>query len=264
MAFYGNSFIFDGVSSETYGLKITTPNSNEKTTIIQLKSDLKKTHRQSKFVPSRQYVDEPRVLPISLYSETPLTRSQIDGIEQWLFRRDGKFKKLIINQDDMKNYYYNCRLNKLDEETYGNVPYLIHVEMQCDSIFAWENPQTIVYQISSLPYVINFNNISSENNMKPIYKIKCNSSNGNIKITDNYYDDVRQSTMEFNTLLNGEVLTIDTEHCIITSNLRTNGLLDLFKYINYMRLDKGLHTLTITGNISEFGMTYQNCRVIGG
>lgn len=264
MAFYGSSFIFDNISSERYNLKITTPKSDETINISEYKSDLIKTPRRTKFYATKQRVDEPLTLTVSIYSETPLTRNQIDQIERWLFRTDGQFRKLRINQEDMQGYYYyNCRLEKMEVETFGNLPYQVNCILRCDSQYAWQNQQTRVYNITSTPYIAKFVNISSEDIMSPVYIIKCNSANGTIKIVNNQYEDVRLSTMEFTGLQNGEILTLDTEHGIITSNLRTNGLLDLFVYPNFMKLPRGVNEFTITGNISEFKLVYENGRKIG-
>lgn len=262
MAFYGESFTYNGISSETFGLKIYTPDSNEKTTILNLKSNLTKAPRQSKFAPTKQYVDEPRNIPIALYSENVLTQTQIDTIYQWLFPADNEYKVMTIEQDDMTNYYFNCRLIELQNETFGNKTQQIQAILQCDSIYAWENFQTLTYTNFISP--ITFNNVSSEDVMKPTYKFTCNSASGTIKLVDDFYPTAIQNTMEFTGLLNGEIITIDTEHNIITSNLRTSGLLDLFTNPKFLRLKRGVHNFTITGNISKFELIYQNARVIGG
>lgn len=262
MAFYGESFTYNGISSETFGLKIFTPDSNEKTTILNLKSNTTKVPRQSKFTPSRLYVDEPRNIPIALYSENVLTQTQIDTISQWLFPADNKYKVMTINQDDMEDYYFNCRLIELQNETFGNKTQQIHAIMQCDSIYAWEETQTLTYTNFANP--ITFVNTSSEDTMKPIYKFKCNSSGGTIKLVDDFYSTDIENTMEFTGLFNNEIITIDTEHCIISSTSRTVGLLNLFTYPRFLRLKRGTHHFTITGNISQFQLIYQNARVIGG
>jgi len=262
MAFYGESFTYNGISSETFGLKIFTPDSNEKTTILNLNSNLTKSPRQSKFAPTKQYVNEPRNIPIALYSETVLTQAEIDAIYQWLFLADNEYKVMTIEQDDMEDYYFNCRLIELQNETFGNKTQQIHAIMQCDSIYAWENLQTLTYTNFASP--ITFKNTSSEDIMKPTYKFTCNSSGGTIKLVDDFYPTAIENTMEFKGLLNGEVITIDTEHNIITSSLRTSGLLDLFVYPKFLRLKRGTHHFTITGNISQFQLLYQNARIIGG
>lgn len=263
MAFYGDSFTFDNISSERYGLKITTPKSDEDINISEYTSDLIKTPRRTKFYATKQRVDEPLTLAVSIYSETPLIRNQIDNIERWLFRTDGQFRKLRVNQLDMQGYYYNCRLEKMEVETFGNLPYQVNCLLRCDSQFAWQNQQTRIYNIVSTPYTAKFVNISSEEPMSPTYIIKSNSANGTIKIVNNQYTDIRLSTMEFKGLQNGEILTLDTEHGIITSNTRTSGLLDLFVYPNFMKLPRGSNEFAITGNISELKIVYMNARKFG-
>ena len=263
MAFYGDSFTFDNISSERYGLKITTPKSDEDINISEYTSELIKTPRRTKFYATKPKVEEPLTLAVSIYSETPLTRNQLDQIERWLFRNDGQFRKLRINQFDMQGYYYNCRLEKLSAGTFGNKIHQFDILMICDSQYAWQNQQTRVYNITSTPYTAKFVNISSEDLMCPVYTIKCNSTDGTIKIVNNQYTDVRLNTMEFIGLQNGEILTLDTEYGIITSNLRTSGLLDLFVYPNFMKLSRGVNEFTITGNISELKLTYENARKFG-
>jgi len=274
MSFGGDSFTFDNISSDRFNLKITTPETKSTINISNYKSNLIKTNRQSKFYATRQTVDEPLILEVSIFSENgvPLTRSQLDQIENWLFRPDGKFRKLRINQEDMKGYYYNCRLQKLEAETYANNIFVLNCLMECDSIFIWQNPQTRVYTINSTPYVAKFVNISSENLMSPTYQItvgvvnglmKIESTGRTIKIVNSNITDESQNTMEFIGLLDNEVLTIDTEHEIITSNMRTSGLLDLFTNINFMKLPKGNNTFTITGDIVELKINYQNGRKVG-
>lgn len=260
MAFLGEFFTFDNISSERYNLRITTPDSKSTINISDYQSNVIKTKRQSKFYPLKQTIEKPLEIPVSIFSETPLSRNQLDQIDSWLFRNDGKFRKLRIHQKDMEGYYYNCRLIKLEAETFGNNIYVINVIMQMDSIYAWQNIQTRSIVVATTPHEFKFVNISSEEIMKPIYTLKCSADNGTIKITDT----TTNSIMEFNNLLLNEVLTIDTEHEIITSDKRTSGLLDLFTNINFMRLSKGTHNFKLEGNISEFKITYEVARKIGG
>ncbi|HBN06039.1 MAG TPA: hypothetical protein DD434_09695 [Bacteroidales bacterium] len=268
MSFTGSSFTFNNISSERFGLKITTPETKSTINVSNYKSNLIKIPRRSKFYATKRIVDEPLVLNISIFSETPLTRNQIDRIEDWLFGEDDEFKKLRINQDDLNGYYYNCRLQKLESETFGNVPYIVHCLLECDSHYIWQNPQTRIINITSTPTNFKFVNISSEDSLKPTYIVKVGMvygllgettlSNRYIKITDKTTNEY----MEFNGLLDNEIITIDTEHEIITSNMRTSGLLDLFNK-NFMKLQKGKHEFIIEGDIVEFKITYQNARKFG-
>ncbi len=272
MAFYGDYFTFDNISSEQYGLRIVTPKSDEDINISEYKSDLIKTPRRTKFYTTKPKVEEPLILPISIGSATPLTRNQLDQIERWLFKTDGKFRKLRINQEDMQGYYYNCRLEKLSAGTFGNKIHQFDILMICDSQYAWKDEKPRIYNITSTPYTAKFANISSEEPMSPIYEIKCSSLEGlmgiesdgrTIKIVNNQYDDDRLNVMEFTGLFNDEILRIDTETGIITSNMRTSGVLDLFTYPNFMKLNRGTHSFLITGDISEFKIFYKNARKFG-
>jgi len=260
IAFYGNIITFDGVSSEIFNLYITTPDSSEKTTVIDLKSDLNKPYRQSEYLPKKQYTDSPNYLSISLLSDTILTRSQIDNIEEWLYRSDGEFRKLTINQEDMENYYYNCRLQRMDFETFANKIHIIHLVFETDSIYARENPVTLIYTDFTNP--ISFNNTSSEDEMSPVFQITMSASGGTVKIEDTTNTDTYLKSMELTNLQANEVITINSKTCVLSSNLRTN-ILGNFSYINFIRFSKGLHSLAITGNITELKIIYQNGRKFG-
>ena len=270
MAFYGEYFSFDNVSSKRYGLKITTENSNDTIDVSEYKSDLIKTPRRSKFYATKQRVDEPLILAVSIFSETPLTRNEIDNIERWLFKSDGKFRKLRVDQPDMQGYYYNCRLQKLSVKSYYNKPHEINCVMECNSQYIWSDTKPRVYLINSTPYTAKFVNTSSEIVMSPTYEITCHVSgrglmggNRSIKIINNQYSDSRLNTMEFNDLFDDEILTIDTERGIITSNMRTNGLLDLFVYPNFMKIPYGVNNFEITGDISKFKIIHKIARKFG-
>lgn len=276
MAFYGETFSFDNISSENilsnenYKLKILS--SDDTINVSEYKSELIKTPRRSKFYATKQRVDEPLVLAVSIFSETPLTRNQIDNIERWLFRTDGQFRKLRVNQPDMQGYYYNCRLQKLSVKSYYNKPHVFNCVMECDSIYAWKDEKPRVYNITSTPYTAKFHNLSSEDMISPIYEITCASSYGlmklesegkTIKILNNQYEDDRLNIMEFSGLFDNEVLRIDTETGIITSNMRTSGVLDLFTYPNFMKLNRGVNNFEITGDISELKIFYKTARKFG-
>jgi len=270
MAFYGETFSFDNVSSKRFNLKIA--DSEDTINVSEYKSELIKTPRRSKFYATKQRIDEPLMLAVSIFSETPLTRNQIDSIERWLFRTDGQFRKLRINQEDMQGYYYNCRLQKLSVKSYYNKPHVFNCIMECDSIYAWKDEKPRIYNITSTPYIAKFHNLSSEDVMSPIYEIKCSALYGlmgldsdgrTIKIVNNQYEDDRLNIVEFTGLFNDEVLRIDTEHGIITSNMRTNGVLDLFTYPNFMKIPRGVNNFKITGDISEFKIFYKTARKFG-
>ena len=102
----------------------------------------------------------------------------------------------------------------------------------------------------------------------PTYIIKAGMTYGLMggELLNNRYIKITNQTtneyMELNNLLDNETIIIDTEYEIITSDMRTSGLLDLFNK-NFIRLQKGKHEFLIEGNIIEFKITYQNARKFG-
>ncbi len=261
IAFYGDEMTFNGISCTSFGLGMYSEDSNEKITVSNYKSDITKSYKQNKFLPKKQYEDEPKYPKISLFplDGEPITRLELDSIEKWL-HPDSKFRPLIINQDDMVGWHYNCRLQSMEAETFGNKIMMIHLVFEADSTYVWSDETTLSYTSFTNPIV--FNNTSSEEIMCPVYKVYMNSSGGTAKIVDSFYTDVDESTMEFTGLQANEILTINTELGILSSNLRT-GVFSTFVYPNFLRLDEGQHSLTITGNVTKFEILYRNAKKVG-
>lgn len=263
IAFYGDEMTFNGVSCTIHGLGMYSEDSNEKITVSNYKSDKTKTYKQNKFLPKKQYEDEPNYINISLFplDGEPITRTELNDIEKWL-HPDSEFKPLTINQDDMTGLHYNCRLQSMEAETFGNKIMTIHLVFEADSVYVWSDELTSTYTITTTPQNCVFNNISSENLLRPKYIIKMNASGGTAIITNLAFTDVNQQKMEFTTLQANEIITIDTELGIVSSNLRT-GVFSLFSYPNFMRLPFGSHTFTVNGNVAEFKIVYSNTKRVG-
>lgn len=261
IAFYGNEMTFNGVSCTSFGLGVYSENSNEKITVSNYKSDMTKPYKQNRFLPKKQYEDEPIYPKISLLplDGQPITRQELDSIEQWL-HPDNDFKPLTINQDDLTGWHYNCRLKSMEAETYGNKIMMIHLTFEADSVWVWSDLNTLSYTSFASPIV--FSNTSSEEKMCPIYKIYMNSSGGTAKIVDSFYTNANESTMEFTGLQAEEILTINTELGILSSNKRT-GVFGTFVYPNFLRLDKGNHSFIVTGNVTKFEILYRTAKKVG-
>lgn len=261
IAFYGDEITFNGTSCTTFGLGMYSEDSNEKTTVSNYKSNTTKSYKQNKFLAKKQYEDEPKYPKISLFplDGEPITRLELDEIEKWL-HPDSEFRPLTINQDDMTGWYYNCRLQSMEAETYANKIMMIHLTFEADSVYVWSDLNTLSYTSFTNPIV--FNNVSSEEVMCPTYKIHMNSSGGTAKIVDSFYADVNKNTMEFTGLQANEILTINTELGILSSNLRT-GVFSTFVYPNFLRLDNGQHSFTVTGNVTKLEILYRNAKKVG-
>lgn len=263
IAFYGDEITFNGISCTDFGLGMFSENSNEKITVSNYKSDMTKPYKQNKFLPKKQYEDEPNYINISLFplDGEPITRTELNDIEKWL-HPDSEFKSLTINQEDMDGWHYNCRLQSMEAETFGNKIMMIHLVFEADSVYVWSDELTSTYTITTTPQNCVFNNISSEDSLRPRYVIKMNASGGSATITNNAFTDINQKTMAFTLLQANEIITVDTELCIVSSNLR-NGVFSNFTYPNFMRLPYGSHTFVVDGNVAEFKIVYFNAKRVG-
>lgn len=262
IAFYADEMTFNGISCTVYGLSMYSEDSSDKITISDYQSDIKKSYKQNKFLPKKQYMDKPNYINMWLYPTDgePLTRLELDNIESWL--SGDKFKPLTIVQSDMAGLHYNCRLQTMEAETVSNVIYKIHLVFECDSVYVWSEEQTSIYPITLVPQNCVFVNSSSEDLLRPKYVITMNATGGTATITNLVFTDILQQKMEFTLLQANEIITIDTELCKVTSNLRT-GVLANFTYPNFMRLIKGSHTFTVDGNVTEFKIIYTNAKKVG-
>lgn len=263
IAFYGDEITFNGVSCTTFGLGLYSEDSNEKISVSNYKSNITKSYKQNKFLPKKQYEDEPNYIKISLLPTDgiPITRLELNNIEKWL-HPDSEFKPLTINQDDMTGLHYNCRLQSMEAETFGNKIMTLHLVFEADSVYVWSDELTETYTITTVPQDCVFDNVSSEDLLRPKYVITMNASGGTATITNLAFTDINQQKMEFTTLQANEIITVNTELGIVSSNLRT-GVFSLFTYPNFMWLPSGSHTLKVDGNVAEFKILYRNAKRVG-
>lgn len=259
MSFYALDFVFNGVSSRSYGLTIISNNSGvDEYTLLRQKLETNKSLNATKSFILDLKDDVNTEFELYMKSENPLTTHEINRISDWLCPQDTQYKKLFILQDDMLDYHYNCKIKRIDITTYGNIPYVLKCTIECDSQFVWSNIKTKTFNITSLPYVCNLQNPSYEKETKPIYKIKCDSADGTIKIVNNTLD----KYMELTNLSKDEIITIDTNILSITSSLEILRLGDFNKV--FLPLARGTNKFTITGNISTFEIQYQLAKRYGG
>ena len=161
-------------------------------------------------------------------------------------------------QKDMLDYYYNCRLKKLEVESMYNMPYVVNCTFERDSIYVWQPTKTVKHIPTIFPYSFRFVNNSSEDTMKPIYEFSCNSSEGTIILKNT----TTGEDMALKNLQDGEKITINSDTLTVISNKR-QYILDNFN-LNFMRLVEGVHNFVLDGNVSELKITYQNAKKIGG
>ena len=123
MAFYGRSFIYDGVPSELYGLYIMDINADSISSsmgsssmdILEQKIYRKATPYFFGSTPSPKLEFE-----FSAYAEQELDAVQFELIQKWLFS-SRTYKKFQIDQFDINDIYFNAILNEPKIQRIGNL-----------------------------------------------------------------------------------------------------------------------------------------------
>lgn len=164
MAFQGQIFIYDGISSDTYGLYIggiekKAITSSDAATNTELVYD-NVNGRNENFVYGVKKKNTTLEFKLDLFSPNELTRYDVHIIDAWLFS-NAMPKELIILQDDMMEFHYNAIFSKGEVLTHkGGVVYGFSCTVVCDSVYALDRQQTKSYKING-ETIIYFNNMSS-------------------------------------------------------------------------------------------------------
>lgn len=260
MSFYALEFIYNNKSSEQFNVFIAN-NGNEFTVSSQEPKTDKSSNGIYNHIIDIQD-DAPLEFEIMIANkDRKLDRHEINRLFNWLQPNDNEYHKLYIMQDDMRGYYYNCRFTEINSITLGNLPYACICKVVCDSQYLWSNEQVQNTNIITTPTTVVFNNTSSTPLLYPIYEFKCSLPEGNIEIKNITTNEL----VKFKQLKLNEVITIDTENEIMSSDL---GLKVFNRLDNcppkFITLSNGKHTFTITGNVSNFKIKYKNARKFGG
>ena len=156
--FWGNSFSFDGIPSETYNLFIGSFSASS-TSSSQGSSNIE-LYSQSIYKRSTVYLYGARqtpVLELDLEFTAPneIVAPEAEIIQKWLFGHN-RYKKLNIMQDDMQDVYFNCILRNPQIVRAGSIITGFKCTATCDSPFAWTYDKTLTKTYSEPDVVDNF------------------------------------------------------------------------------------------------------------
>lgn len=268
----GNSFTYNGISSDKYGLKFlqmdTEPNKEiggvlEYTTFKNNKSP-KQTIQEVTYNDVFEY-------EVEMISERKLDKvykdkddkdvKDIDFIYKWLLNQPN-YKKLFVENND--GYYYNCVFTNASyieangAEGWGI--YGIKATMKCDSTFMWKDV-TFTYSKSELQEVVSHDNITDVREYTyPTLTIKVGETGGNI-IVQNVSDNNRLT--EFTGVLADDTLTLSYFPAFVKSELNNNPQL-VYESFNkkFFRLLQGENKIGIVGDIASITLEYTIGRLV--
>lgn len=263
MAFYAKSFIYDSIPSLNYGLSISTlsdSDSNHMGANVELLTQ--NVYRKPKVYLLGVQQTPVMTIPITITVSEELDASEASAVSRWLFGQMS-YKKLQILQPDMQYIYFNCIFTEPEVLRVGNVIRGYNSNIICDSPFAWEYANNIIYRFSeenySITKKITINNTSENSDYTyPIIKFKINKFGGSISAknaSDNYRN------FAFTGLSPDEEITVDNDLQIITSSTGLNRLPN-FTYYKWFRFKPKANSIILTGNISYFSYTNQIARKI--
>lgn len=258
MAFMGSVFLFDGRSSEYFGLRIGYIDTNAINKMMgSFSLDIKEKKLYRRNVPFFFGAEgNPHLeFDISAFTEEELTAQDFEQVQNWLFGRKS-YKQFQVVQEDMEHVYFNVIFNSPELVKVGGQIRGFNCRVICDGPYAYRNVAAVNRTYTGDPTNTNevFYNPSQDGSayLYPTSVITMTAtSNGDLSIV-NASDDNRE--FEFTDLSANEVLTVNNSLGIITSS---TGLRRLSKFNKkWLRLVPGANNLTITGNVASISHTF--------
>lgn len=239
--FNAKYFTYDNIQSSTYGLVIADfdDSSTAETLAFSPVLNTVKPPQSNRFYHGGISYQEPPTFQFSVISEDVINNTNRREILSWLVGRR-EFKRLVIHQIDLEEYYYNCVFTEAQ---------IIYVNGDChgfrltatfDSPYGYGVPtQTSI--ASAGTYTKTITNLSDlpDNYVYPIVSF----AGTGINIVNTTDDNSRAFT--FAGLNASDVTTVDNEAKIITSTITTEPL-GKFTSKKWLRLKPGINSLSIT------------------
>lgn len=264
MSFYGSSFIYSGINSELYDLRLfdfgtTSPvNSPAGGDASILEQWLYR--RETPYFYGRYY-QESLEFDFTVGSFSHIDGATRNAIESWLLGQSG-YQQLRIVQGDMADIVYNIIITRSSHVFVGNLNYALTLHAKCDRPWGLYLPPvfTKTYPTGLMNDTFDYLNSSSLSGYNRPLITFTNGSTATFFSIVNHSDNDRE--FRFGAMSPLETITVDNDKGIITSSL---GILrmNIFNK-NFLRLVKGVNNLTLSGYITQFTLTAEFARIVGG
>ena len=220
MAFIGEYCIYNGISSEQFGLHIVNENGS-----MEVNSGGEITIQKSCMMGGLKYAYmgreaiDPCEIHMTLMREKPMDAAEISAVMRWL--GSVTYKELRIVQPDISTVKFNCIFTEIATVQHGNETYGVSVVGECDSCFGEGNPIVATANSNKTGTIRIMNYGDYMDYVYPVVKITMPSSGGDITIS-NATDNNR--VFSFTGLSGSEVLTVDCLRKTIVSSTGINRL----------------------------------------
>lgn len=254
-SFWGSSFIFNGINSELYDLRIydfspSNPSTNPAGGEVSIYE--KWLYKRETPYYYGRYYQNPLEFDFTVGSYSYIDVATRNAIESWLTGQS-TYLPLRIVQDDMSIIVYNIIITQSSHVYIGNMNYALTLHARCDRPWGLHYPPllSINYSSDTVSQTITYLNESSFSGYnKPTITFTMNSSGGSFSITN---QSENNRVFSFTDLIAGEKITVDNDKGIISSS---TGLFRMENFNkNFLRLIQGKNILNLAGNISQFTLS---------
>lgn len=251
----GNTFTYNGKSSEPYGLRFLIMNTDENKEIGgTLEYTTFKNNKSPRYTIQEANYNSVFEYEVEMISEHKLD-DKIDEIYDWILNQPN-FGKLIIDGND--DFYYNCVFTNATYIDGGGSEgwgiYGIKATMKCDSTFMWKD---VEYTYSSTDFEdLTHENLSQVRDYTyPTIVIKTGENGGDIfiqNLSDNY------RLCSFAETLPNDTITMSYFPALVTSYLN-NDMNLVYESFNkkFLRFVQGENKISIVGDVSEITLKYK-------
>ena len=263
-SFHTYDFIYDGIPSHTFDLKIITFDDGGLfggvgSTNVEILTQ--RVLRKSKPYYLGRTQEPVLEFPFIFGTAHEISGMDRDLISAWLFGRAG-YKKLEILQDDLNSAWFNCFMTEPEPQYIGNINYAFKCKIICDSPFAYSPTKTFTFGGSPSDYYAFdiYNHSSEDEYLYPFVSFTTDSGISSFTIA-NIDDNLREFEFTGLTIPN-ETITINNDLQIITT---TESIRRLPNFnLNWFRLLPRLNRLVIQGSVVSGYISFNERIKIGG
>jgi phage-related protein len=245
--FKGVDFIFDGVPSETYGVKIGAFNlRSPEITLSGLQRSIEeyRIKRRSKPIFQGVEIREKLEFDLLLFSEVEIDTYDRQFIDSWLHQQNYRFFSIV--QSDFEGLYFNCIITSSEKVEVGNIPYAKMMHVVCDDAYVYSNEYEYNFTSTSTPKNVEIRSRSNINDYLYVEDMTITTTSATtVKITNNT-DNTR--LFEITGLSSGETITVDNDNKILTSSNSNNRVGNFNK--KWFRLLPQKNIIRLEGNFN--------------
>lgn len=242
--FNATEFMYDGIDSAEYGLKIASFSNNalEETSYPVPDVVVGKSAKSKKFHFINISYDSPPTFSFSVVSETTIHEEILREILIWLDSRKG-FKPFVIMQEGLDTFTYHCIFNVTDLIYHSGNCVGLNLTATFDSLYLTGDPIEIIVFGDGTPKEVDLFNDSDvmDEYIYPI--VEFDSADGKVSIINLTDDKTRE--FSFEGVARNSLYKIDNELKVITGD--GNDLLGKFSK-KWLRVLRGKNRLKVCVN----------------